>query len=445
MNEGWKRWEGRTVDGIFPLQRFLGGSDHSAVFLTDRQSGGDKSESAAIKLIAAEADAEKRLARWRSARELNHPNLIRVFAAGSAELDGVGLLYVVEEYAEENLAQILPERALTAEEVGMTLPPVLKALQYVHGRGLVHGRIQPSNILAIGDQVKLSSDSLSAPGELKRAPGAYDPPEAATGADSAAGDVWRLGMTLFEVLTQRLPDWDRVRAPEISREVPEPFREIAGHCLQVDAGKRWTVAEIAARLGTGESAVVAKTSAVAVAAVSRPEKQEREKLDQPKQFAKWPYVLLLAVVVVVVLFLMTRAKLPSGSNGAPAEVSQSSATQPLAPSSQPESAAGGGVMPSASNDGVAQRVVPEVSASARRTIQGTIKVRVKVEVDAAGNVANAKIESAGASRYFSRVALEAARRWKFSPAAGEVGAREWKLQFAFSRTGTDVSAVRVKR
>jgi len=90
-------------------------------------------------------------------------------------------------------------------------------------------------------------------------------------------------------------------------------------------------------------------------------------------------------------------------------------------------------------------VVPEVSASARRTIQGTIKVRVKVEVDAAGNVANAKIESAGASRYFSRVALEAARRWKFSPAAGEVGAREWKLQFAFSRTRTDVSAVRVKR
>ena len=41
------------------------------------------------------------------------------------------------------------------------LPPLLRALQYVHSRGLVHGRIQPSNILAIADQVKLSSDSLS--------------------------------------------------------------------------------------------------------------------------------------------------------------------------------------------------------------------------------------------------------------------------------------------
>lgn len=449
MNEGWKRWEGRTVDGIFPLQRFLGGSDHSAVFLTDKRSGGGESESATIKLIAAEADAEKQLARWRAVQELDHPNLIRIFAAGRAELDGVALLYVVEEYAEENLAQILPERALTAEEVGMTLPPVLKALQFVHGRGLVHGRVQPSNILAIGDQVKLSSDSVGAPGEMKTASGAYDPPEAAAGADSAAGDVWRLGMTLVEVLTQRVPDWDRarVRAPEISREVPEPFREIAGRCLQVDAGQRWTIAEIGTRLETGESARAVQErmpAAAAVAAVSGRGKVDGGELDQPKQFAKWPYVFLLAVVAVVVLFLMTRAKLPTGSNGASAERAPSSATQPSAPSTQPEMQ-GGGVSPTAnSKDGVVERVLPEVSASARHTIRGTIKVRVKVMVDAVGNVAKAKIESAGASKYFSRVALDAARRWKFSPAAAEVGTRAWKLEFAFSRTRTDASAVRVR-
>jgi TonB family protein len=90
--------------------------------------------------------------------------------------------------------------------------------------------------------------------------------------------------------------------------------------------------------------------------------------------------------------------------------------------------------------------MPQVSASAHRTIQGKIKVRVKVDVDAAGNVAKAKLESAGPSKYFSRVALEAASGWKFSPAqAGESGAREWNLQFAFSRARTDVSAVQVKR
>src|SRR5580693_2925382 len=176
MNEEWKQWEGRTVDGIFPLKRYLGGSDHSAVFLTDRQSGAGGSESAAIKLIAAEADAETQLARWRVARKWDHPNLIRIFDVGRSDLDGVALLYVLGEYAEENLAQILPERALTAEEVRMMLPPVLGALQYVHDNGLVHGRIQPSNILAIGDQVKLSSDALSAPGSRGARSSAYDPP-----------------------------------------------------------------------------------------------------------------------------------------------------------------------------------------------------------------------------------------------------------------------------
>jgi TonB family protein len=90
--------------------------------------------------------------------------------------------------------------------------------------------------------------------------------------------------------------------------------------------------------------------------------------------------------------------------------------------------------------------MPEVSPGARRTIHGTIKVRVKVEVDAAGNVTEAKFESAGPSKYFSRLALEAAREWKFAPAQdGESGVREWKLQFAFSRARTEASLVRPKR
>jgi hypothetical protein len=35
-----KQWEGRIVDGKFPLQKWLGGSEHSAVFLTERSVDG---------------------------------------------------------------------------------------------------------------------------------------------------------------------------------------------------------------------------------------------------------------------------------------------------------------------------------------------------------------------------------------------------------------------
>src|SRR6202163_4568534 len=161
MSEAWKRWEGRTVDGRFPLQSYLGSSDHSAVFMTVRQPHGGDSEKAAIKLISAGAvDANHQFVRWQAASELSHPNLIRIFEAGRGELDGTELLYVVMEYAEENLSQILPERALTAEEARGMLAPVVRALQCVHDKGCVHGHIQPSNILAVRDEVKLSSDAL---------------------------------------------------------------------------------------------------------------------------------------------------------------------------------------------------------------------------------------------------------------------------------------------
>ena len=44
-----KNWEGRVIDGKFPLLQWLGGSEDSAVFLTERRGSGP--QKAAIKLI----------------------------------------------------------------------------------------------------------------------------------------------------------------------------------------------------------------------------------------------------------------------------------------------------------------------------------------------------------------------------------------------------------
>jgi TonB family protein len=482
MSESWQPWVGCTVDGRFPLLSYLGGSDHSAVFLTLAQGGVGNPEKAAIKLIPADApDAEKQLQRWETASELTHPNLTRIFATGRCELEGTALFYVLQEYAEENLSQILPERALTAEEARGMLPPVLRALQYAHDLGLAHGRIQPSNILAVADQVKLSSDALGVGGEGRpgaSATSAYDPPEAATEPVSTATDIWQLGMTLVEALTQRLPVWDRARpsVAEVPATVPEPFREIAKHCLQVDPGKRWTIKGISDRLG---AELPVPTSAQTEKAVSAPAIVGQQNVGQKNASAKWPYVLGLAAVVAIAIFLIARPKRSGpppevqstqAQHGAAAGISQS-APAPTPPKPKPRPAApgaakvgharaevvtaqAGGEEKALTNtgttnpdhqSGVVQRVMPQVSLSALRTIQGKVKVRVKVEVDAAGNAAKATLDSAGPSKYFSRAALEAARGWKFSPAqSDESGTRQWTLQFAFSRAKTEVSAVRTK-
>jgi TonB family protein len=264
MTEALKQWEGQIVEGIFPLRQYLGGSDHSAVFLTEY--GSDDPQKAVIKLFPFDlATADLQLSSWESAGQLSHPNLLRLFQSGRCRIDGNDLLYLVMEYAEEDLSQILPQRALTPEETRDMLGPVLDALEYLHGRGFVHGDLKPANILATGDHLKLSSDASSRIGEqsvLKR-PGAYDSPEAISGVLTPAADVWSLGTTLVEVLTQHLPERQSTpnREPVVPVDLPAPFLEIARQCLRLEPHRRISVADIAARMNPRAAAAAASASA----------------------------------------------------------------------------------------------------------------------------------------------------------------------------------------
>src|SRR6202165_1117656 len=112
-------------------------------------------------------------------------------------------------------------------------------------------------------------------------------------------------------------------APQVPAAVPEPFREISGHCLQVDAGRRWTVGQILHRIDADRvEEVVRGSERVEPAGPALRSSQAdagTEKVAsasaiaaQQKEFAKWPYWLGLVAVVVVVLFLIARPKTSSG-------------------------------------------------------------------------------------------------------------------------------------
>src|ERR1700722_17883453 len=248
----WKTWEGRVVDGKFPLRQWLGGSDHSAVFLTERP--GQPSPKLAIKMVAAEGtEADHQISRWRAASQLSPPNLIRLVDAGRCRLDNPSLLYVVMESAEGDLSQLLPQRPLVPGEATDMLPPVLDALSYLHGMGLVHGRIKPSNVLAVGNRLKLSSDQVFPAAEAnssRRRRDAYDAPETAAGIVSPASDVWSVGVTLVAALTQNTSFAEPASGsdPNLPETVQQPFRGIARECLHLDPKRRCSIAEIQARL-----------------------------------------------------------------------------------------------------------------------------------------------------------------------------------------------------
>jgi TonB family protein len=276
MSDTWKQCEGQVVDGKFQLLEHLGGSDHSVVFLTERGNG--KPQKAAIKFVQADAaNADLQLSRWKQAAQLSHANLIKLFETGRCHLAGMDLLYVVMEFAAENLAEFLPQRALSPAETRDMLEPFVETLTYLHGKGFLHARIKPGNILAIDDQLKLSSDSVCRVGEapLDAKPDAYTPPESAQGESSPAGDVWALGVTLVETLTQRAPE--RTASPSENREelpvadtLPQPYLDIARHCLQLDPRRRWSVTEISTRLNPPAKPPAPSLSATSVPDPIRP-------------------------------------------------------------------------------------------------------------------------------------------------------------------------------
>jgi serine/threonine-protein kinase Stk1 len=202
-----RQWEGRVV-GNYRLRQYLGSTEHSAVFLTE--VGGDESRKAAIKLIAAEGSSSSlQLDRWRLAMKVSHPHILQIFDVGACQISGDDLLFVVTEYAEENLSQILPERALTEAEMREMLQPTLDALAYLHQNGFSHGRMKPSNVLVAREQLKLSSDSIGGTGgpNASSIASAYEAPEVAQTGISPAGDLWSLATLVVEALTQHLPEW----------------------------------------------------------------------------------------------------------------------------------------------------------------------------------------------------------------------------------------------
>ena len=425
-----KEWEGRIISGQLPLRQWLGSSDHSSVFVTERAG-----EKAAIKFIPADsdADAERQLARWRSVAGLSHPNLIHIFECGRTQLDGHGYVFVVMEFAEEDLSQILPQRALTPAEISQLLPPLLGALSYLHHREFLHGRIKPSNVLATGDQLKLSMDqivSLSALDLARVRRDVYDAPETAAGILTPASDLWSVGVTLYTALTQKLPEERLKDDPAHLASIPEPFRGIVRSCLQLDPKRRSPIADILMRLDP-EAAQV------------EPKSEPKTEPWRGNRIVASLFILITALVIAFIVFLSIR----KGGSPQPVQSAVGPQSSNVTPATPGVVSAPGAPAQRDSQGSVLHQVLPDVSQSARNTITGKIRIVARVEVDARGKVAHASLTTPGPSQYFARLTLQAAERWQFSAPVvnSQALASVWSITFRIGRKQTQASVQRLRR
>ena len=154
---------GKLIDTRYEIQALLGEGGMASVYRAQDTRLG---RTVAIKFIRRRAipeeQAELVLKRFHkeavALARLNHPNIITLHDYGEFE----GSPYLVMEYAPHgSLAERMGKHILYTEAAKIILP-IVRALAYAHGEGVLHRDVKPANILfAVGEQPKLSDFGIA--------------------------------------------------------------------------------------------------------------------------------------------------------------------------------------------------------------------------------------------------------------------------------------------
>jgi serine/threonine protein kinase len=166
------------------------------------------------KVVEREATAAQRFLREaRSAARVHHPNIVDVFDFGHL---GDGRPYFVMELLEgESLQDLIERGPVPAQDVVAIARQLASALGAVHERGVVHADVTPSNVLVVGETVKLVDFGLAElageafadeNSDFVLGTPAYISPEQLRGlAPTDRSDQYGLGAVLFELLSGHPP------------------------------------------------------------------------------------------------------------------------------------------------------------------------------------------------------------------------------------------------
>ncbi len=259
--------------GDYRLLRELGRGGMGVVYEAQHET---LDRRVAIKVLPGHLFADEKLrARFRresqAAARLHHTNIVPVFAVGEQD----GLHYYVMQLIEGRNLELAPHRenvdketrrqgdkenkedtaasnnadkavslspclpvSLSPQQVAHLGVQVADALAYAHGQGVLHRDVKPSNLLLdeqgtvwvtdFGVAKLVEEANLTASGDIVGTL-RYMPPERFGGHSDARGDVYSLGITLYELLAQRpaFPDTTPQHLIQlITQADPVPLRKL---------------------------------------------------------------------------------------------------------------------------------------------------------------------------------------------------------------------------
>lgn len=201
---------------------------------------------------------------------LRHPNVVDVFDYGEAG----GWPYFVMEFYGESLGSVIGE-TYRVEEASRRLPvdraagygaQLLAGLARLHYAGIVHRDIKPFNLLISDADVlqitdlglsKVRGETFRGPANVKVGSPYYAAPEQEADPEAAdvRADIYAAGVTLFRMLTGRLPKSGEERPGERVPDLGDAFDGLLGRALARDPGKRFASAQAMAEALAASHAV----------------------------------------------------------------------------------------------------------------------------------------------------------------------------------------------
>jgi tetratricopeptide (TPR) repeat protein len=270
----------------------------------------------AVKVIRSEFAAdEQTMQRFKQeliiAREVTHPNVVRLYDIGEAD----GIDFITMEFVEgDDLSTLLSERGkFSPAEAADIVIQICAGLQAAHSKGIIHRDLKPGNIMrdATGRIVvmdfglarAIETNSMTMSGALVGT-FEYMSPEQAKGAPvDARSDLYTVGLIFYELLTGIRPfqaesaiaslllrSSERAKPPSThDSAIPRPISAICSKCLEIAPTSRY------------------QNAAELIAAI-----EEWKSPGGARQRSIWPMLAtaaaVVAVVAVVAVYFLLRPK-----------------------------------------------------------------------------------------------------------------------------------------
>ncbi len=175
----WDQLVGLSLPRGYVLEKYLEEEEGAALYLTsyaqpaDPAAGPQESDSpppappvarqALLKLVSGHSAVPGQLTVWERLMALSHPNLQGILDCGRAGPlgpHGSHFLYAVFEYPDDHLESAVEAAPLPDSDARDVLAAVEAALEFLHAHGLAHTSVDARHIVAVGDRILLSADTV---------------------------------------------------------------------------------------------------------------------------------------------------------------------------------------------------------------------------------------------------------------------------------------------